>query len=51
MSQTKIMVAFKEKFPYLRTDRAIFEFDRDWLHRAITRADRQAATELVLTEQ
>jgi hypothetical protein len=33
------MVAFKEEFPYLRTDSGqLFEFNRDWLHAAITRA-------------
>jgi hypothetical protein len=36
------MVAFKEEFPYLRCESGqLFEFDRDWLHAAIT----QAATE------
>ena len=40
ISQSKrIMVAFKEEFPYLRTDSGqLFEFNRDWLHAAITRA-------------
>src|SRR5881392_349001 len=34
--QTKIMVAFKEEFPYLRTESGqLFEFNRDWLHAAI----------------
>jgi len=33
------MVAFKEEFPYLRTSSGqLFEFSRDWLHAAITRA-------------
>src|SRR5438034_4839309 len=37
--RTNIMVAFKEEFPYLRTDSGqLFEFNRDWLHAAITRA-------------
>jgi hypothetical protein len=37
------MVAFKEEFPYLRTDSGqIFEFNRDWLHAAITRAADEA---------
>src|SRR5213079_3568083 len=37
------MVAFKEKFPYLRTDSGqLFEFNRDWLHAAITRAAHEA---------
>src|SRR6266513_6142089 len=36
VSQTKIMVAFKEEFPYLRTESGqLFEFNRDWLHAAI----------------
>ena len=40
---TKIMVAFKEEFPYLRTDSGqLFEFNRDWLHAAITRAADEA---------
>src|SRR5436305_2206032 len=35
----RIMVAFKEEFPYLRTESGqLFEFNRDWLHAAITRA-------------
>src|SRR6266704_1427586 len=39
----KIMVAFKEEFPYLRTDSGqLFEFNRDWLHAAITRAADEA---------
>jgi hypothetical protein len=37
------MVAFKEEFPYLRSDSGqLFEFDRDWLHAAINRAADQA---------
>ena len=37
------MVAFKEEFPYLRTTSGqLFEFDRDWLQAAITRAADQA---------
>ena len=37
------MVAFKEEFPYLRTDSGqLFEFNRDWLHAAITRAAHEA---------
>ncbi len=37
------MVAFKEEFPYLRCDSGqLFEFDRTWLHAAITRAADQA---------
>src|SRR5437879_13716807 len=37
------MVAFKEEFPYLRSDSGqLFEFDRDWLHAAITRAADKA---------
>jgi len=37
------MVAFKEEFPYLRTDSGqLFEFDRNWLHAAITRAADEA---------
>src|SRR6266516_3466106 len=40
---TRIMVAFKEEFPYLRTDSGqLFEFNRDWLHAAITRAADEA---------
>jgi hypothetical protein len=44
ISQSKrIMVAFKEEFPYLRTDSGqLFEFNRDWLHAAITRAADEA---------
>src|SRR5438132_490865 len=38
-----IMVAFKEEFPYLRTESGqLFEFNRDWLHAAITRAADEA---------
>src|SRR2546428_14087113 len=41
--QTSIMVAFKEEFPYLRTESGqLFEFNRDWLHAAITRAADEA---------
>src|SRR5216117_2523795 len=41
--QVKIMVAFKEEFPYLRTTSGqLFEFSRDWLHAAITRAADEA---------
>ena len=41
--RAKIMVAFKEEFPYLRCESGqLFEFDRDWLHAAITRAADQA---------
>jgi hypothetical protein len=37
------MVAFKEEFPYLRCDSGqLFEFNRDWLHEAITRAANKA---------
>ena len=37
------MVAFKEEFPYLRCDSGqLFEFDREWLHAAITRAADEA---------
>src|SRR5205814_8096260 len=37
------MVAFKEEFPYLRAESGqLFEFNRDWLHAAITRAADQA---------
>ena len=43
MSQVKIMVAFKEEFPYLRCESGqLFEFDQAWLHAAITRAADQA---------
>src|SRR5437016_7793770 len=39
----RIMVAFKEEFPYLRTESGqLFEFNRDWLHAAITRAADKA---------
>src|SRR5437867_6281088 len=39
----RIMVAFKEEFPYLRTSSGqLFEFSRDWLHAAITRAADEA---------
>src|SRR6266576_6089182 len=39
----RIMVAFKEEFPYLRTNSGqLFEFNRDWLHAAITRAADEA---------
>src|SRR6266436_2384279 len=42
-SRTRIMVAFKEEFPYLRTNSGqLFEFSRDWLHAAITRAADEA---------
>src|SRR4029077_5414846 len=41
--RAKIMVAFKEEFPYLRCESGqLFEFSRDWLHAAITRAADQA---------
>jgi hypothetical protein len=37
------MVAFKEEFPYLRSDSGqLFEFDRAWLHAAITHAADKA---------
>ena len=37
------MVAFKEEFPYLRCESGqLFEFNRDWLRTAITRAADQA---------
>jgi hypothetical protein len=37
------MVAFKEEFPYLRTNSGqLFEFSRNWLHAAITRAADEA---------
>lgn len=37
------MVAFKEEFPYLKADSGqLFEFDRAWLRRAITRAAADA---------
>src|SRR5678815_4122848 len=42
-AQSKIMVAFKEEFPYLRTTSGqLFEFNRDWLHAALTRAANEA---------
>src|SRR5216117_1361201 len=42
-SGTRIMVAFKEEFPYLRTNSGqLFDFSRDWLHAAITRAADEA---------
>src|SRR5881628_2803274 len=42
-SRVRIMVAFKEEFPYLRTSSGqLFEFSRDWLHAAITRAADEA---------
>src|SRR3989440_12456609 len=41
--KTSTMVAFKEEFPYLRTSSGqLFEFSRDWLHAAITRAADEA---------
>src|SRR2546430_16947366 len=41
--RTSTMVAFKEEFPYLRTASGqLFEFNRDWLHAAITRAADEA---------
>ena len=37
------MVAFKEEFPYLRSESGqLFEFNRDWLHAAITQAADRA---------
>ena len=37
------MVAFKEEFPYLRSDSGqLFEFDQQWLRAAITRAADEA---------
>ncbi len=37
------MVAFKEEFPYLRSDSGqLFEFNQKWLHAAITRAADKA---------
>ena len=37
------MVAFKEEFPYLRSESGqLFEFNREWLHAAITQAADQA---------
>lgn len=42
-NESKQMVAFKEEFPYLRCDSGqLFEFNRKWLHAAITRAADQA---------
>src|SRR6476661_4247572 len=42
-AQSKTMVAFKEEFPYLRTPSGqLFEFNRDWLHAALTRAANEA---------
>src|SRR5262245_23253217 len=42
-AQSRIMVALKEEFPYLRTTSGqLFEFNRDWLHAAITRAANEA---------
>src|SRR5205823_11169149 len=39
----RIMVAFKEEFPYLRSDSGqLFEFNRDWLHAALTHAADKA---------
>src|SRR5213079_1284190 len=39
----RIMVAFKEEFPYLRSDSGqLFEFNRQWLHAAITQAANSA---------
>src|SRR5256885_1968945 len=48
--QVKIMVAFKEEFPYLRTTSGqLFEFNRDWLHAAIeTGADNLRLSSLQL---
>src|SRR5213079_755925 len=43
ITQLKIMVAFKEEFPYLRAESGqLFEFNRDWLYAAITRAADEA---------
>src|SRR5438067_6702365 len=43
VSHLKIMVAFKEEFPYLRSESGqLFEFNRDWLYAAITRAADEA---------
>src|SRR3954465_14425571 len=37
------MVPFKEEFPYLRCESGqLFEFSRDWLHAALTRAADEA---------
>ena len=46
------MVAFKEEFPYLRSDSGqLFEFNRDWLHAAIRQAaDRAGYPRWWLTE-
>ena len=46
------MVAFKEEFPYLRSESGqLFEFNRDWLHNAITQAaDRAGYPSWWLTE-
>jgi hypothetical protein len=46
------MVAFKEEFPYLRSESGqLFEFNRDWLHAAITQAaDRAGYPSWWLTE-
>ncbi len=46
------MVAFKEEFPYLRSESGqLFEFDRDWLEGEITRAaDRAGYPRWWLTE-
>lgn len=46
------MVAFKEEFPYLRADSGqLFEFNRAWLHAAITQAaDRAGYPSWWLTE-
>src|ERR1700745_1392400 len=41
--RTSNMVAFKEEFPYLRTESGqLFEFNRDWLYAAINRAADKA---------
>src|SRR6266699_748713 len=41
--RTNTMVAFKEGFTYLRTESGqLFEFNRDWLQAAITRAAHEA---------
>src|SRR6266481_1787045 len=43
LRRASTMVAFKEEFPYLRTESGqLFEFNRDWLHAAITRAAHEA---------
>ena len=46
------MVAFREEFPYLRSESGqLFEFNRDWLHAAITQAaDRAGYPSWWLTE-